>query len=119
VWDRQRFIVIWIIHLVVALDGGVDGLAIDMEPRTRPVAMTVTMEESAAMGVTTMTTITMAMTTGGVTHIHIIGRGTVLQLQFDHVLELVSLKSNHVCKHIIRGECLCPDHRVMDGSYST
>lgn len=96
-----------------------DGLAIDMEPRTRPVAMTVTMEESAAMGVTTMTTITMAMTTGGVTHIHIIGRGTVLQLQFDHVLELVSLKSNHVCKHIIRGECLCPDHRVMDGSYST
>jgi hypothetical protein len=95
-------------------------LAIYMEQRTRPVATTVTMQESATMGVTTTTIVTMAMTTRGATLTHVVGRGTMLPLQFDHVLELVSLKCNHVCKHIIKGEGLGPDHHgVTDGSYST
>jgi hypothetical protein len=46
----------------------------------------------------------MATTMRGPPVTHIIGRGTVLQLQFNYVLELASLKHNHVCEHIVERE---------------
>lgn len=49
----------------------------------------------------------MATTMRGPPVTHIVGRGTVLQLQFNYVLELASLKHNHVCEHIVeRGSVL-------------
>lgn len=46
--------------------------------------------------------ISMATVIGGaaVTHV-VVGRGNVLQLQFNHMLKLMSLKHNQVCEHVV------------------
>jgi hypothetical protein len=59
---------------------------------------------STVMGATTMTTTTITMTMGGAIVTHVVGRGTVLQLQFGHVLEVVILKRSQACEHTVEGE---------------
>lgn len=46
--------------------------------------------------------ISMATAIGGAAVTHIVVRGNVLQLQFDHMLKLMSLKHNQVCEHVVR-----------------
>lgn len=77
--------------------------AADQPSRTRVVATTIAMGGSTA-AVATM--ITMATATRGATTIHVVGRGTVLHVQFGHMLELASLKRNQVDEHVIDGEGL-------------
>jgi hypothetical protein len=80
-------------------------LVIDLALRTGVIAMMITMGESATTRVTT---------TRGATMTHVVGKCTMLYIQFSHVLELATLKHYHVCEHVVKGEWLGLGHHGGD-----